>query len=79
MCPATEWQASARGAAPPLAGDTHAAQAVRAADFMELHPDGSTVAEIGAAADLGSPTKVLSSMRKLLGCAFQRSWTPVSG
>jgi hypothetical protein len=52
--------------APPLT-DTREAQAARAADFMELHPEGSTLAEIDAAADLGSPTKVLSDMRRELG------------
>lgn len=47
--------------------DTREAQAARAADFMELHPEGVTLAEIDAAADLGSPTKVLSDMRRTLG------------
>ena len=59
----------ARGAAliaPPLT-DTRTAQADRAADFLELHPQGATLAEIDAAADLGSPTKVLSAMRRELG------------
>jgi hypothetical protein len=52
---------------PTPAVDTREAQAQRAADFMEAHPEGSTLAEIDAAADLGSPTKVLSDMRRELG------------
>lgn len=46
--------------------DTREEQAARAADFMELHPEGATLAEIDAAADLGSPTKVISAMRREL-------------
>lgn len=57
--------------APPLP-DTREAQAERAADFMALHPEGSTLAEIDAAADLGSPTKVLSAMRRELGYGIRR-------
>ena len=57
--------------APPLP-DTREAQAERAADFMTLHPEGSTLAEIDAAADLGSPTKVLSAMRRELGYGIRR-------
>lgn len=52
--------------------DTREAQAQRAADFMEAHPEGSTLAEIDAAADLGSPTKVLSDMRRQLGYGIRR-------
>lgn len=52
--------------------DTHPAQAERAADYMALHPEGSTLAEIDAAADLGSPTKVLSAMRRELGYGIAR-------
>ena len=47
--------------------DTREAQAERAADFMEKHPEGVTAAEIDAAADLGCRTKVLSAMRRQLG------------
>lgn len=56
--------------APPLA-DTRDAQAERAADFMEANPE-STLAEIDDAADLGSPTKVLSVMRRELGYGIRR-------
>lgn len=52
---------------PPPPEDTHEAQAERVADFLEGKPEGATLAEIHEAADLGSPTKVLSSMRRLLG------------
>lgn len=57
--------------AAPLA-DTRAAQAVRAADFMAAYPEGAPLAEINAAADLGSPTKVLSVMRRELGYGICR-------
>lgn len=53
-------------AAPPPT-DTREAQAERAADYMAQHPEGATLAEIDAAADLGSPTKVMSAMRRELG------------
>lgn len=59
--------------------DTRDAQAARAADFMELHPEGATLAEIDAAADLGSPAKVLSAMRRELGYGVARGpdrWVP---
>ncbi|MFM9914317.1 MAG: hypothetical protein ACKVOX_00805 [Rhizobacter sp.] len=56
----------------PLDLDTREAQAARAADFMELHPDGVTLAEINAAADLGSPTKVHSDMRGKQGYGIRR-------
>lgn len=39
---------------------------------MERHPEGATLAEIDAAADLGSPTKVLSDMRRNLGYGIAR-------
>ncbi len=57
--------------AAPLA-DTREAQAERPADFMEAHPEGTTVTEINAAADLGSATKVLSVMRRELGYGIRR-------
>jgi len=52
---------------PPIPTDTREAQAERAADFMEKHPEGVTAAEIDAAADLGCRTKVLSAMRREFG------------
>lgn len=52
--------------------DSRDAQAERAADFMAAHPEGATLAEINAAADLGSPTKVLSVMRRELGYGIRR-------
>lgn len=55
---------------PPV--DTRMEQAERAADYMERHPDGSTIPEIAAAADLGSGTKVLSDMRRTLGYGVVR-------
>ena len=55
----------------PLA-DTREAQADRAADFMAAHSDGATLAEINDAADLGSPTKVLSVMQRELGYGIRR-------
>lgn len=57
---------------PPPLTDTREAQAERAADFMAMHPEGSTLAEIDAAADLGSPTKVLSAMRRELAYGIAR-------
>lgn len=56
----------------PALIDTREAQAERAADYMERHPEGATLAEIDAAADLGSPTKVLSAMRRELGYGIAR-------
>lgn len=56
----------------PALIDTREAQAKRAADYMERHPEGSTLAEIDAAADLGSPTKVLSAMRHELDYGVKR-------
>lgn len=69
MSRATEDEPDAGGAVPTIQAptDTREAQAERAAEFMALHPEGSTLAEIDAAADLGSPTKVLSAMRRELG------------
>ena len=58
--------------------DTREAQARRAADFMAAHPEGPTLAEIAAAADLGSPTKVLSVMRRELGYGIRRGWRYVT-
>lgn len=52
--------------------DDRPAQAERAADYMQRHPEGSTLAEIDEAADLGSATKVLSDMRRSLGYGIAR-------
>lgn len=48
-----------RRAALPL--DDRAGQCARAADYIEAHP-GCTLPELGAGADLGSVTKVVSEM-----------------
>lgn len=76
MRPGTEPPRPPKGseakAAAAVAVDTREAQASRAADFMERHPEGATLAEIDAAADLGSPTKVLSAMRRELGYGIAR-------
>ena len=53
--------------------DTREAQAARAADHMELHPEGVTAAELDAACDLGSRTKVLSAMWRDLGYGIRRA------
>jgi hypothetical protein len=66
----------------PRAIDTREAQAERVADFLEAHPEGSTLAEIDAACDLGSPTKVLSAMRLELGygiCRGPSRWVACVG
>ena len=52
--------------------DTRAAQAIRVANYMERHQEGVTAAEINAACDLGSPTKVLSTMWCELGYGIRR-------
>ena len=52
--------------------DTREAQAMRVADHMERHPEGVTAAELNAACDLGSPTKVLSAMWRELGYGIRR-------
>lgn len=57
--------------------DTREAQALRAADHMERHPEGATLVELNAAGDLGSPTKVLSAMRRDLGYGIRRGWRRV--
>lgn len=57
---------------PPPPVDTREAQAERVADFLEAHPEGATLAEINAACDLGSGTKVLSDMRRELGYRVPR-------
>lgn len=52
--------------------DTRPAQAERVADHLERHPEGCTLAELHAACDLGSPTKVVSDMARLLGYGIGR-------
>lgn len=54
--------------------DPRSAQAERAADFMEMHPEGVTLPELDAACDLGSATKVLSDMKHRLGYGIRRGW-----
>jgi hypothetical protein len=63
--------------APSPAADSRPAQAERAADFMEAHPEGVTAAELEAACDLGSVTKVLSEMVRRLGYRIARTWRRV--
>ncbi len=57
--------------------DTRAAQAERAADFMQRHPEGATLAELDSACDLGSASKVIADMRGPLGYGIRRGWRPV--
>jgi hypothetical protein len=60
--------------------DTRREQFERVADFLEAQPR-STVKQIDAACDLGSPTKVISEMRRQ-GYVLRATWqyTPcVSG
>ena len=59
--PALIPNANAQASAAPLPLDTRAEQCRRAADFMEAHP-GCTLRELGAGADLGSASKVVSEM-----------------
>jgi hypothetical protein len=66
----------------PRAIDTREAQAERVADFLEAHPEGATLAQIDAACDLGSATKVISAMRRELGYGVPRGpsrWVPCVG
>lgn len=49
--------------AAPLPLDTRPEQCRRAADYMEAHP-GCTLRELGAGADLGSASKVVSEMQR---------------
>jgi hypothetical protein len=58
---------------PPVAFDDRASQARRVADHLEAHP-GATCAELAAACDLGSATKVLSEMSRTLGYGIGRAW-----
>lgn len=44
--------------------DDRPGQILRAADFMEQHPEGVTIPQIESACDPGSATKLLSVMRK---------------
>jgi len=47
------------------APDPRPAQIRRTADFMERHPDGCTAPELDKECDPGSPTKVISEMKRL--------------
>jgi hypothetical protein len=60
--------------------DTHEAQAERVADHLANHPD-STLAELTAACDLGSASKVVSAMVRLMGYGIRRGgrWVAVAG
>jgi hypothetical protein len=57
--------------------DSRRAQAERAADFMEAHPEGVTPTELETACDLGSVTKVISEMVHRLGYRIARTWRRV--
>jgi hypothetical protein len=52
--------------------DDRAGQAVRVAEFMQLHSEGVTTSEIQQACDPGSVTKLLSEMRSRLGYVIRR-------
>ena len=52
--------------------DTRHAQFERVADYLEANP-GSTLKQIDAACDLGSPTKVISEMRRT-GYGLRITW-----
>jgi hypothetical protein len=56
---------------PPVA-DARPAQCERTANHLEKHPE-ATLAEIDAACDLGSATKVLSLMPRM-GYGIRRGW-----
>lgn len=55
-----------------LPKDDRPGQAVRVADFMELHPEGVTTSQIKTACDPGCTTKLLSEMRKKLGYSIRK-------
>lgn len=56
----------------PSVADARAAQCERTADYLETHP-GAMLADIDAACDLGSATKVLSEMARM-GYGIRRGW-----
>lgn len=58
--------------------DTHRAQAVRVADYLETNTGGRTAKEIDCACDLGCRSKVLSAMQKDMGYRLGRGWRPVT-
>jgi hypothetical protein len=58
----------------PAAIDTRPEQAERVADELERHPEGCTLRELDSACDLGSPSKVLSDMRRRMGYGIRRGW-----
>ena len=53
--------------------DTREAQALRVADYLQQHPD-ATGADLTAACDVGSVTRVLSAMVHELGFGIRRGW-----
>jgi hypothetical protein len=53
--------------------DTREAQALRVADYLAQHPD-ATGADVAAACDVGSVTRVLSAMCRELGYGIRRGW-----
>ncbi|NJS35894.1 MAG: hypothetical protein HC765_04745 [Brachymonas sp.] len=63
-------QVPVQPSAPPF--DRREAQAVRAADYMEQHPEGVTVPQLQNAIDPGSASKLLSVMEKDMGYRFKR-------
>ena len=60
--------------------DTRPEQAVRVADFLDVHP-ASTLKEIDAVCDTGCISKVLSDMQRLdlagMGYGIHRDWREV--
>jgi hypothetical protein len=57
---------------PPLPFDDRYGQAMRAAEYMESHPEGVTVPELQNAIDPGSASKLLSVMERDMGYVFKR-------
>jgi len=53
--------------------DSRGAQAERVADYLAPHPD-ATGAELAAACDVGSVTRVLSAMVRELGYGIRTGW-----
>jgi hypothetical protein len=57
---------------PILPTDDRLGQAIRAAAYMESHPEGVTVPELQNAIDPGSASKLLSVMERDMGYVFKR-------
>jgi hypothetical protein len=51
----------------PLLADSRTAQAERVARFLAATPEGATLRAIDAACDVGSPSKLISVMRRDMG------------